>query len=93
MEHKFNNIDCPKYTRVYQYCNDQPVHVFEDIKYVVIKKDEADKLEISNKHAKISIKDPMLKNVKGLLANDVIAVYRDYELNVSPYYAIRIITA
>ncbi len=89
-ENKFNMS--LTYTQIYQYCKTQPVHTFQGLKYVIIKQEDAEKLKISNKHAKISIKDPMVKNVKNLCVNDVIATYRDYELNVSPYYAFRIVT-
>ena len=60
------------------------------IKYKFLNLTQQINLGLQNlKYAEIKSRDPMVKSNKKLCIGDVIAIYRDYELKVSPYYFMR----
>ena len=77
---------------IWEYLEEIPFKEFEGIKFKVIDSQDALKLGFNpNRCPKIKSTDPLIKNLLVKL-NDVIAIYRDYELNVSPYYYYRMVS-
>ena len=62
--------------------------------YKIIKKSEHENLGLNNKKFQtIKRTDELIKSNSRIEMGDIIAYYRDYELNVSPYYNFRIVIA
>ena len=61
------------------------------IKYKIIPSNSADDLCFMKSHMpKILTKDPLIRN-HNLEKGDVVAILRDYEIGVTPYYYYRVV--
>lgn len=60
--------------------------------YKIIPYENLEQLGLLNlKFAKINKKDPLIRSNNFLKVGDLIAIYRDYQYKVTPYYALRIV--
>lgn len=80
----------------YSYLKDREFEHYDyldtRIPYKIIRKDQLDALNVDvSTYPQIGRKDPLIKLNKKLDVGDVVAIYRDYEVKVSPYYFLRVV--
>lgn len=76
---------------VNEYLKEVPFQEVNQISFKVISPEHTQKFNFQTSlMPRINSRDPQIKDLK-IQVGSVIATYRDYELNVTPYYAFRVV--